>query len=95
MPDIISRRRFLRHASLGTAVVGAVAAGGASVFGAAGTASAASASPSSPDAPVLDGSGVIAHVTDARKGEISILVGTREIKYTNRDMAQQLLKAAQ
>ncbi len=91
MPENISRRRFIRRASVSAAAVGAVAAGGTSLLGAAGTADAAPA----PEGPVLEGSGVIAHVVDAKKGEISILFGTREVTYTNRDMAQQLLRAAQ
>ncbi len=100
MPDNISRRRFLRQASVGTIAAGAVTVGGIDLLG--GTASAAPvASPhhpetaSSPDTSVLEESGIVAHVTDAETGRISILVGTREISYTNRDMAQQLLRAAQ
>ena len=93
MSDDISRRRLIRHASMGAAAAGVAAAGGLSVFSAAGAADAASR-PQSSDGPVLDGSGVIAHVVDARTGEISILAGTREIKYINREMAQQLLRAA-
>jgi hypothetical protein len=92
MPDNISRRKFMRNASVSAAAAGAVAAGGLGLFAGGGTADAA-ARPAS-DAPEVEGSGVIAHVVDAKKGEIAILVGTREIKYTNRAMAQQLMRAA-
>jgi nitrous oxide reductase len=97
MPTKISRRRFMRDASVGAVAAGAVATGGASLLApAAGAATthAAAHTATTHGSEVRDGSGLIAHVTDARKGEISILVGEREIRYTNRDMAQQLLRAA-
>ena len=37
----------------------------------------------------------MAHVVDAKAGKISIFVGTKHIAYTNRDLAQELLKATQ
>ncbi|MDQ6949959.1 MAG: hypothetical protein M3256_27870 [Actinomycetota bacterium] len=103
IPLTLTRRRFLGHASVGAAAAGALAAGGASVFSSAAGADAASrlatpdraGRPSAPDGPLQEGSGVIAHVVDAKTGQISLLVGTREIAYTNREMAQQLLRAAQ
>jgi len=85
MSDKISRRLFFRHASAGAAAAGALAVGGMGVFTAAEGIS---------SGPLLEGSGLIAHVVDAKKGTISILVGTRAITYTNRDMAQQLMRAA-
>jgi hypothetical protein len=47
-----------------------------------------------PDGPVLEGSGVVAHVVDAKAGKISLFVGTKHINYTNQALAQELLKAA-
>ncbi len=94
--DDITRRRFLRKASVGAAAAGAVAVGGTGVFTA--LTSAEAASPpllASSDTPGVEGSGVIAHVDDAKAGRISIYVGTRKIEYTNRDLAQQLYRAAQ
>lgn len=99
MAENIARRGFLQRASAGTVAVAAVAVGGAGLFGGAGTADRSPARPASgasdADAASLEGAGLIAQVIDARKGEISILVGTREIKYTDREMAQRLLTAAQ
>jgi hypothetical protein len=97
MPEI-SRRRFLRDASVGAAAVGAVAAGGAGVFAAIGGNSAGAAPlafSAESDTPALEGSGVLAHVDNAKTGEMTIFVGTKEIKFTSRDLAQQLLRAAQ
>ncbi len=85
MPEDLSRRRFFQQASVGVAAAGALAVGGAGIL--------AAERVHASSGPLLDGSGVIAHVVDAKKGVISILVGTREIIYTNRDMAQELLRA--
>jgi hypothetical protein len=95
MPNI-SRRHFLRNASIGAAATGVAAAGGLSLL--AGASAADATTPpkaTSPDAPILEGSGVVAHVVDAKKGEISLFVGTKHIAYTNQALAQELLKAAQ
>lgn len=95
MPDNITRRRFLRHASMGAAAAGAVAAGGVGVFGAlGGAASAAPALASSSDTPTMEGSSVIVHVVDAKKGRITVFDGTQEKDVTNFDLAQMLMKAA-
>jgi hypothetical protein len=93
MPNI-SRRIFLRNASLGAAAVGVAAAGGANLLTGPAGAAIAPVKEAHSDGPVLDGSGVVAHVVDARSGKISLFVGTKQISYVNRDLAQQLLKAA-
>jgi hypothetical protein len=93
MPHI-SRRHFLRNASIGAAATGVAAAGGLSLLtGVSGADAATPSKTTSPDGPVLEGSGVVAHVVDAKKGKISIFVGTRHIDYTNQALAQELLKA--
>jgi hypothetical protein len=93
---IISRRHFLRNASIGAAATGVAAAGGLSLLTGASAADATTPlKATSPDAPILEGSGVVAHVVDAKKGEISLFVGTKHITYTNQALAQELLKAAQ
>ena len=94
MPSI-SRRHFLRNASIGAAATGVVAAGGLNLL--TGVTSADATTPPSantPDGPVLEGSGVVAHVVDAKAGKISLFVGTKHIDYTNQALAQELLKAA-
>jgi hypothetical protein len=95
MPDI-TRRQFLRNASVGAAAAGALAAGGAGLFSAVSGAGAAPlAFSASPETPTLEGSDIFAHVADAKTGEITIFVGTKAVSYTNLDLAQQLLRAAQ
>ena len=90
----ISRRHFLRNASIGAAATGVAAAGGLSLLtGVSGADAATPPSAPSPDGPILDGSGVVAHVVDAKSGKISLFVGTKHIDYTNQALAQELLKA--
>ena len=84
MPNI-SRRHFLRNASIGAAATGVAAAGGLNLL--TGVSSADAATPpktTAPDGPILEGSG----------GKISLFVGTKHINYTNQALAQELLKAA-
>jgi hypothetical protein len=94
MPNI-SRRLFLRNASIGAAATGVAAAGGLSLLtGVSGADAATPPKTTASDGPILDGSGVVAHVVDARSGKISIFVGTKHIDYTNQALAQELLKAS-
>jgi len=75
MPNI-SRRHFLRNASIGAAATGVAAAGGLNLL--TGVSSADAATPSKTTAssgPLEEGSGVIAHVVDAKSGKISLFVG--------------------
>ncbi len=87
----VTRNLFLKQASAGAVTVGALAA-------LPGMTSAAHAAPKS--VPAEDGSPVshrgplVAHVKDAASGEISFLVGTREIKVHNPELVRQLVKAA-
>ena len=92
MPNL-SRRHFLRNASIGAAATGVVAAGGLGLLTGVGDAEAATPAASTTDTPALEGSGVVAHVVDAKKGKISLFVGTKHIDYTNQALAQELLKA--
>lgn len=93
MTDNLDRRHFIRRTSMGAAAVGALAVTGGGVFAAPSAATAAVPAAEPPPEPVLDGSDIVAHVIDARSGQISILVGTREVNYVNRDLAQQLIRA--
>jgi hypothetical protein len=95
MPNI-SRRHFLRNASIGAAATGVAAAGGLSLLtGVSGADAVTSPTSTPPDGPLLDGSGVVAHVVDAKTGTISIFVGTKQIDYTSQALAQELLRATQ
>ncbi|MGA3221850.1 MAG: twin-arginine translocation signal domain-containing protein [Acidimicrobiales bacterium] len=98
MPGI-SRRRFLRDASLGAAAVGAFAVVGPQAFGAA----TASASPVGPgpgtdsqslSASAATGTDVMAHVVDDKSGTISLYSGTKKITFQNHALAEALLRPA-
>jgi len=99
MPGI-SRRRFLRDASLGTAAVGALAVVGPSALGAA-TATSAAASPLGPGAASHNlsaaasrpsGVDVMAHVVDDSSGTISLYSGTTKVTFQDRALAEALLR---
>jgi hypothetical protein len=81
-----SRRNFLKYASLGTAAVG-VAAVAPSLTG-----TAAAAEPES-NAPAHGGP-FVAWVKDPGAGEIAVLVGDRELVYTDKKLAKKLAQAA-
>jgi len=91
----ISRRKFLGAAAGGAVVVGAAAVAAPSVLG-----GGSDAHPSGPSrghasqALSVDGP-VLAHVRDAKTGEISVFSGTREIVIRDRSVANVLLDAAQ
>jgi hypothetical protein len=96
----ISRRRFLRDASLGAAAVGAVAAIGPSAFGATTAAAGASArtgaavaeaTPAGRTAP----NEVMAHVVDPSSGTIAVFSGTNMVTFQDHRVANALLRAAQ
>lgn len=100
MPGI-SRRVFLRNASLGAAAVGTVAVVGPSVFSAA-TASGAAASPLAAGASSgllasaprpSAGAEVMAHIIDDRSGTISLYAGTDKVVIKDRAITEALLKA--
>lgn len=84
----LSRGRFLKSAG--------VAAGAAAVAGGPGLARAAA----EPEAEVVAAPGVIAKqpvvafIRDARRGEVTVMHGTRETTYRDRGLVRRLLKAA-
>ncbi|HTW05868.1 MAG TPA: twin-arginine translocation signal domain-containing protein [Acidimicrobiales bacterium] len=97
----ISRRQFLRDASLGAAAVGTVAVVGPSAFGLV-PASSAGASPvgynnlagdATPLASRSRGDEVMAHVVDEPSGTITLYSGTRKVTFQDRAVAGALLKA--
>ena len=100
MPGI-SRRAFLRNASLGAAAVGTVAVIGPSALSAA-TASAAAGAPLGshvrPDKGALSEARssqpeVMAHIVDDRSGTISLYAGTQKVTFQDRALSEALLKA--
>src|SRR4051812_277660 len=97
----LSRRAVLRAGTLGVAAVGAAAAfptivgefvanGPEVVGGAAETPAVAAEMGSAPAGLGL----IVAHIRDAASGEISLLVGEREITYRDPELIQQLTRAA-
>ena len=92
----ISRRRFLRGASLGVAAGVAAAAtlpGAASLV--ASTPSAARRTAAAEDVDLTAvGSDVIAHVRDASTGEIAVIVGGSERVYHDPALVARLLAGA-
>jgi hypothetical protein len=87
----ISRRTFFKHAGLATAAVGAAAVVPAGLSGAsvAGTV----------DKPLTDvevslSEPIVAHVTDARNGLITLYVGTREVHIKDRSVTARIVRAA-
>lgn len=97
MPENFDRRSFIRRSSLSAAAVGAIGVTGGTILDAATPANAATTDPNGDAvkaAPVLEGQDVVVHLHDARTGELSILSGDHEIHTFNRDLAQQLMRAA-
>lgn len=92
----VTRRTFLRNASLGAAATGVLAVGGAGLFQAATSASAVplGSQGDNPSATALEGTDVFAHVADAKAGRITLFVGTKEVSYIDHGLAQQILRAA-
>jgi hypothetical protein len=92
------RRAFLRTGTLGVVGAGVVGGlpglsgllGGASADAPAVTGAAAGAETV---APVLDAP-LVAHVTDATAGDVSIYVGEREVTLRDPTLVQHLLRAA-
>ena len=78
-----SRRRFLGVAGAGAAVAGVTAAAPGVAF----------ASPTARSRHSRDES-VVAYVRDAGSGELTLLVGEREIVVHDRDLVNRLLNAA-
>jgi hypothetical protein len=93
----ISRRRFLRGASLGVAAGVAAAAtlpGAASLVAAAPKASKRSLAAAEDVDLSAVGSDVIAHVRDASTGEIAVIVGGSERVYHDPALVARLLAGA-
>ena len=86
-----TRRSFLVHASIGVAG-GALVGGFPTLPVQAGTPVARAATRGATGAVPVDG--LIAHVRDVATGEISVMVGTREVVHRDRSLAVRLLDIA-
>jgi hypothetical protein len=90
----LSRRRFLTGTALGVAAGAAAASGlGAAAAVPQLLASAGRATTDAPDLTPL-GTDVVAHLRDASTGEVSLMVGDRELVYRDAQLAGRLLKGA-
>jgi hypothetical protein len=86
--DRLSRRSFVKVAGI---TAGAAAVGGAPALARAATGNDAQQidpATSVPDEPV------VAYVRDAERGEITVVSGTHETTYRDRELAQRLQRAA-
>ena len=82
----VSRRTFLSRSTVGLATAGALAA----VPGLATLAKL----PVDPEAAPLEGDQLVAHVRSVSSGDITLLVGTTEVVYRDKAIAQRLARAA-
>ena len=89
----VSRRQFLRNASVGAAAAGLVAVVGPRIITSLDSTDLPSAVAA--EEALLDGADVFARVVDAKAGHIRLFVGTKAIEYTNPALAQELLRAVQ
>ena len=91
----VSRRQFLRNASVGAAAAGLVAVAGPRIINGLESPGAISPSLIAAEEGVVDGADVFARIVDARAGHIRLFVGTKAVDYTNPALAQELLRAVQ
>ena len=84
----LTRSGFLKKTSAGAVAIGAIAAvPGAALAGATGRPAEASAATVAGDEPF------VVYVRNPAAGEMSLLVGTREIKHVDRELAARLWHA--
>ncbi len=93
----LSRRSFLRNGTLGAATLGVIASV-PGLSGLAGWASseapAASGAANGAESDLSELSGpIVAHVTDAATGDVSLYLGEREIAYRDPTLVQHLIRA--
>ncbi|MBC3841122.1 twin-arginine translocation signal domain-containing protein [Streptacidiphilus sp. 4-A2] len=91
MAEHSSRRNFLRHATAGTAAVGAVVL--TPVALGRGTASAQTRTAAATSGAVHQGP-LVAYVKNARTGEIAVMAGEREIVHHDPQLAAHLGRIA-
>lgn len=95
----VSRRQFLRHASIGAASAGVLAAtGGALLSGAEAGASPLpkrTASALTNDVPAGAATDIFAHVSDLSTGQVTVFHGTDAFTITDSHLAHALAKVTQ
>jgi len=95
-----TRRIFLQRASLGVAAVGGVLAWPRAAGAASQRMPRMAATPNAPEPATTSKAGatttsdpVVAYVRNPAAGEISLFVGTREVRLRDPDLAQRLIQA--
>jgi hypothetical protein len=91
----VSRRQFLRNASVGAAAAGLVAVVGPRIITGLESPNGTLPSLVAEEEAVVSGADVFARIVDAKAGHIRLFVGTKAVDYTNPALAQELLRAVQ
>jgi hypothetical protein len=89
----VSRRAFLRQASMGAAAVGVATTVPSFLRPSKGKAGAAT--PAVPAGHVTQDGPLVAHIDDVNSGEITVMMGTRQVTYRNDEIARRLLGATE
>jgi hypothetical protein len=90
--DPVTRRSFLKRAGLGAAAVGVAATVPSFMRD---RAKPSQMTPAVPMGRVSQSGPVVAHISDANTGDITLMSGTKEVTYHNAALARELLRAAQ
>jgi hypothetical protein len=93
MAEQSSRRNFLRHASIGTAVVGATVLAPMAAARDTATAQTRTPAPAPASGPVHQGP-LVAYVKNAHTGEIAVMAGEHEILHRDPKLAAHLGRIA-
>lgn len=91
----VTRRTFLKRAGLGAAAIGVATTVPSFLRNGAKPTAAKPAVPAAPMGRISRTGPVVAHISDASSGEITLLFDTKEVKYRNPAVAQELFRAAQ
>lgn len=89
----VTRRTFLRQAGLGAAAVGVATT--VPSFLRKGVKSGTVPTAAKPLGRISQTGPVVAHVSDANSGDITLMFGTSELTYHNPELAHQLIRATQ
>jgi hypothetical protein len=90
----MSRRNFFKGAGAAAAVAGVAATVPLGAGGIAGAATTPREPALAPNEDIARGEHLIAQVTNARTGEISVFLGEREVTFHDRHVAARLVRAA-
>ena len=91
--ESVSRRKFFQQAGAVAAVAGTMAVAPLSVAGAVAGASATSEGALTPQEDLRGDEELVAHVKNARTGEIALFIGHREVTLKDRKVAARLVRA--